>query len=68
MKMLPASSTRITHMGYDESTVTVYVRFTDGTPWRYMRVPPTVWNQFRLSPSKGRFISQVLDGDPYGPA
>lgn len=68
MQMLPVSSTRITHMGYDESTATVYVRFTDGTPWRYMGVPPAVWNQFRLSPSKGQFISQVLDRYPYGRA
>lgn len=68
MQMIPVSSRRITHMGYEESTATVYVRFTDGTPWRYMRVPPSVWQQFRSSASKGRFISQVLNHYPYGPA
>jgi hypothetical protein len=55
-------------MGYDETTSTVYVRFTDGTPWRYTHVPPLVWQQFRSAPSKGRFISEVLNGYPYGPA
>lgn len=68
MQMFPVSSSRISHMGYDETTSTVYVRFTDGTPWRYTHVPPLVWQQFRSAPSKGRFISEVLNGYPYGPA
>lgn len=61
MQMLPVSSSRITHMGYDDESATVYVRFTDGTPWRYVHVPPTVWRAFVSSSSKGRFIHDVLD-------
>ncbi len=67
MEMFPVASSRITEMGYDSETASVYVRFTDGTAWCYRNVPEEVWNQFVSAPSKGRFINQVLDGYQNGP-
>ena len=67
VEMFPITSTRITEMGYDIETATVYVRFTDGVSWRYMNVPVDVWEQFVASSSKGRFINETLDGYPNGP-
>jgi hypothetical protein len=68
VEMFPVVSTRITEMGYDDDTATVYVRFTDGVSWRYMNVPVDVWQQFVASPTKGGFIRETLDAYPNGPA
>lgn len=64
--MIAVSSSRLTHIGYDEIAATVHVRFKDGTPWRYFRVPAHVWRVFLTSASKGRFIHDVLDRYPNG--
>ena len=61
VEMFPVSSSRITEMGYDKSTATVYVRFTDGVGWQYRSVPEQVWQEFVQSESKGQFIRRVLD-------
>lgn len=66
--MFPVASSRITEMGYDADTATVYVRFTDGASWMYMNVPPDVWDQFVGSSSKGRFIKEVLESYSHGPS
>jgi len=65
--MFPVASSRITEMGYDADTATVYVRFTNGASWTYMNVPSDIWEQFVASSSKGRFIKDVLDAYPNGP-
>lgn len=46
---------------------TIFVRFIKhGTPWRYSNVPQPVYEQFYASPSKGKFINDVLNKFPYG--
>lgn len=67
--MEPVSSDRISEYGYDGDTATVYVTFkNDGVHWQYRQVPEHVWEEFRLAPSKGRFIHDVLDHYDHGPA
>jgi hypothetical protein len=68
VEMFPVASSRISEMGYDAETATVYVRFTDGRSWCYMNVPQDVWDQFVASSSKGRFIQETLDAYQHGPA
>ena len=69
MEMFPVASSRISEMGYEVDTATVYVRFTkDGKAWEYRNVPPDVWDQFVAAPSKGGFIHQVLDRYAHGHA
>ena len=63
---IPLSSTRITDYAYDDEEARVLVRFTNGTCWEYRGVPAGVWADFQAAPSKGRFISQVLDAYPDG--
>ena len=65
--MYPVDSSRITDMGYDVETATVYVRFTDGKDWCYYNVPEEVWEAFEAAPSKGRFIKDELDHYEHGP-
>jgi hypothetical protein len=45
---------------------TVFVRFIKNkTPWKYMNVPLNVYESFAASPSKGKFINQVLNNYSY---
>jgi hypothetical protein len=67
VEMFPVASSRITEMGYDVDSATVYVRFPDGRSWCYMNVPQDVWEQFVASSSKGAFINEVLNGYQHGP-
>ncbi|HEX7959838.1 MAG TPA: KTSC domain-containing protein, partial [Terriglobales bacterium] len=60
-------STRVSAIRYDAESETIYVRFPDGVEWYYSGCPPHVWEEFtREGTSKGRYISQVLDGHPKG--
>ena len=67
VEMFPIASSRITEMGYDAETATVYVRFKSGGGWQYLNVPEQVWQQFVQAPSKGAFIHEVLDHYDNGP-
>lgn len=42
------------------------VRFRDGTPWEYYRVPSSVWQRFKRVASPGRFVNRVLNNYEYG--
>jgi hypothetical protein len=62
---------RTLEAGYEKDTFgkglgTLRVRFRDGTPWEYYKVPPNIWQNFKRSVSPGRFINRVLNGYPYG--
>jgi hypothetical protein len=60
-------STRVTAIAYDAEEERILVRFPDGMEYFYGMCPPTLWDEFS-SPgvSKGRFISERLDGKPRG--
>lgn len=47
---------------------TLTVIFRDGTYYNYYDVPEDVWNGFRASPSKGRYIRSSLDNFSRGRA
>lgn len=54
-----ASSTIIS-IGYDEPTETLEVEFLNGGIYQYYNVPPPIFEQFRLAPSKGQFLYAVI--------
>ena len=48
---------------------TVYVKFqNNGNVYRYDHVPDHIYQNFKNSPSKGRFINDFLNNYPYSPA
>lgn len=65
--MTPVQSGRVTEIGFDRDSGTVYVRFTDGVLWQYRNVPEHVFAEFAEASSKGRFIRDVLDNFEHGP-
>lgn len=53
--------------GYQESTLTLFIRFRNGQVYRYDKVTQNVWRNFKAQPSPGRFINRVLNFYPYQP-
>lgn len=49
-----------------DDTGTLTVVFRDGTYYNYYQVPVKVWDGFKMSPSKGRYILNTLDAYPRG--
>lgn len=53
--------------GYQESTLTLFIRFRNGQVYRYDKVTQNVWARFKAAPSPGRYINRVLNFYPYQP-
>jgi hypothetical protein len=69
IEWIPVSdSTRIIAEAYDPETETIYVRFPNGTEWRYSECPPHVWAEFTApGQSRGQYIHRTLNSKPHGP-
>jgi hypothetical protein len=50
--------------GYDVTRYILTVQFRDNTLYNYYDVPPHIWDQFRGSPSKGKYMQRELDQWP----
>ena len=61
VEMFPVASSRISEMGYDAETATVYVRFTDGRSWCYMNIPQDVCGSVRSFIVQRSIIKETLD-------
>jgi hypothetical protein len=73
LSVVPTSTTnaarpRTVAAGYDRRRLVLTVVFRDGTYYNYYEVPAWMWQSFKQRVSKGRYIAQVLDGQPRGPA
>lgn len=54
--------------GYDRQRQVITVVFRDGTFYNYYECNPRIWQAFKMSRSKGKYILAVLDDQPRGPA
>lgn len=69
IEWLPVSdSQRIVAEAYLADREVIAVRFPDGTEWEYQACSLAVWAEFTApGPSRGQYISKVLDAKPNGP-
>ena len=73
LSLVPTSTTnperpRTVAAGYDRQRSVLTVVFRDGTYYNYYEVSTTEWQDFKRRVSKGKYIYQVLDYKPRGPA
>lgn len=54
------ASTDVRAYGYDPASQTIQVKFRDGSVYEYYKRPPSTWQSFQLSPSKGGFVHATL--------
>lgn len=60
IEMIPVGSSAVSSIGYDPGKKQLYVIFTSGAAYEYDDVPVEVYESFMSSPSKGRFVNDVL--------
>jgi hypothetical protein len=58
--MFPVNSTTIAAIGYCQTNRVLQIDFLKGTRYRYLEVPPQLFREFALAPSKGRFFNATI--------
>ena len=62
MNMIPVSSSAISAIGYDPSTMRMRIRFKEGGSYDFCRVPQSVFDAFLRSGSKGTYYTNHIRG------
>lgn len=57
----PVESSNIISVGYDETTLSMYVNYPSGT-YKYDGVDKSVYESLLTSPSKGKFMNENIKG------
>lgn len=66
MRRDPIASSNIAAAGYDPSSETLEIEFTNGSVYQYYNVPSSIYQAFLAAPSKGGFLAaQIKDRFPY---
>jgi len=66
MEMKPVKSSNIQEVGYDESTETMRVQFTNGSIYEYRNIPVIVNNDFMQASSLGAYLNRnIRNSYPY---
>ena len=60
MKRTPVSSSNLESVGYDESTKTLEIAFLNGTIYRYLGVPPSIYRGLMSASSHGSYLDQFI--------
>ena len=56
----PVASTNISSAGYDESSQTLEVEFSNGNVYQYYNIGSELYEQFAAAPSKGQFLNTYI--------
>lgn len=66
MDRKPVQSSNIASVGYEESTETLEVEFSDGNVYQYQGVPKHIYEQLVSAPSVGQFFHfNIRNSFPY---
>ena len=61
-------SSRVTEGWFDQDARTVELAFPDGVRWHYYKIGRRTWEALKRAESPGRFLHDVLNRFPNGPA
>lgn len=57
-----AQSSNIDAVGYDPTSQELQVKFRSGATYRYLMVPPEVYDEFKDLKFSGRFLNSTIKG------
>ena len=60
MDRVPVTSSNVTEVGYDASTMTLEVAFKNGTVYQYFDVPESVYQELLRAGSIGTFLNEQI--------
>lgn len=55
-EMIPVDSSNVKSIGYDEDTQELFVAFLNNSTYKYMDVPPEIFEEFKEADSAGKFL------------
>lgn len=61
-------SSRLYRAWYDADRQEIEVQFVDGVHWHFLECTVQTWQNFTKTFSPGRFIHEILNRHPHGPA
>ena len=59
-EMIYVDSSNVEAIGYDADTLQLYVQFKAGTTYVYYDVEQFVFEEFKMTDSKGRFVTSRI--------
>lgn len=62
--LTPVSSSQIAAVGYEELTLTMTVKFTNGNVYEYANVPKELFDKMMAAKSVGSFFSAEIKSKP----
>jgi len=64
MERTPVPDSRaIASLGYDEAAQVLEIEYRNGSIYRYLRVPPSVYAWLQRTPHKGAFVARKIAND-----
>lgn len=57
------TSSNISRISYDETSSNLEVEFLNGRVYQYFDIPVLIWQQFKQSDSKGKFLHTTIKGN-----
>jgi KTSC domain len=62
IERVPVESSSLVSIGFDRKARALEVEFRSGARYRYLAVPPTVFEEMKKASSKGRYFAQFIRG------
>jgi len=62
MNMISVSSSNLSAVGYDKSTMTMHIRFNSGRLYAYFNVPENVYRELMSAGSHGSYFNSFIKG------
>lgn len=60
MDRIPVQSSNVAEVGYDPTTMTMEVAFTNGTIYQYFDIPEALFQEMLHSESIGKFLNSQI--------
>ncbi len=62
IERVPVESSSLVSIGFDREARALEIEFRSGASYRYLAVPPTVFEELKKAASKGRYFAQFIRG------
>jgi hypothetical protein len=60
MQMFAVSSSNLSAVGYDPDDLALVTTFKNGTTYKYLNVPPSLFQGLMSAPSKGTYFNRNI--------
>lgn len=62
VERVTVESSSLASIGFDRTTSVLEIEFRSGASYRYLAVPPAVFEEMKKASSKGRYFAQFIRG------